>query len=73
MGGLAKRRRDCNSAQAQPPFSAQAGSLTQDQVSPFAARAEDEGKIVPKDPFIREKFTREHTAARKLAEECFAR
>ena len=32
-----------------------------------------EGKIVPKDPFIREKFTREHTAARKLAEEYFAR
>jgi hypothetical protein len=32
-----------------------------------------EGKIVPKDPFIREKFTREHTAAGKLAEEYFAR
>jgi hypothetical protein len=28
---------------------------------------------MPKDPFIREKFTREHTAARKLAEEYFAR
>jgi hypothetical protein len=28
---------------------------------------------VPKDPFIREKFTREQTAARKLAEEYFAR
>jgi hypothetical protein len=28
---------------------------------------------VPKDPFIRDKFTREHTAARKLAEEYFAR
>jgi hypothetical protein len=28
---------------------------------------------VPKDPFIREKFTREHTGARKLAEEYFAR
>jgi hypothetical protein len=28
---------------------------------------------MPQDPFIREKFTREHTAARKLAEEYFAR
>jgi len=28
---------------------------------------------MPQDPFIREKFTREHTAARKLAEEYFER
>ena len=28
-------------------------------------------KAVPQDPFIREKFTKEHTAARKLAEEYF--
>jgi hypothetical protein len=29
-----------------PPFSAQAGLLTQDQVGPFAARAEGEEEIV---------------------------
>jgi hypothetical protein len=28
---------------------------------------------MPRDPFIREKFTREHTAARKLAKEYFER
>jgi hypothetical protein len=28
---------------------------------------------MPRDPFIREKFTREHTAARKLATEYFRR
>jgi hypothetical protein len=28
---------------------------------------------MPKDPFIREKFTRERTAARKLAAEYFQR
>jgi len=28
---------------------------------------------VPRDPFIREKFTKEHTAARKLAKEYFER
>jgi len=28
---------------------------------------------LPKDPFIRQKFTREHTAARKLAKEYFER
>ena len=28
---------------------------------------------VPRDPFIREKFTQEHTAARKLANEYFER
>jgi hypothetical protein len=28
---------------------------------------------MPQDPFIGEKFTREHTAARKLAEEYFER
>jgi hypothetical protein len=28
---------------------------------------------VPRDPFVREKFTKEHTAARKLAKEYFAR
>jgi hypothetical protein len=28
---------------------------------------------VPQDPFIHEKFTKEHTAARKLAEEYFER
>ena len=28
---------------------------------------------MPKDPFIREKFTREQTAARKLATEYFRR
>jgi hypothetical protein len=28
---------------------------------------------MPRDPFIREKFTREQTAARKLAEEYFER
>ncbi len=28
---------------------------------------------MPNDPFIREKFTREHTAARKLAAEYFER
>jgi hypothetical protein len=27
---------------------------------------------MPRDPFVRDKFTREHTAARKLAEEYFA-
>jgi hypothetical protein len=30
-------------------------------------------KQVPRDPFIREKFTRERTAARKLAAEYFER
>jgi hypothetical protein len=45
-GGWRKRRRDCNSAQAHPRRSAQSGSLTQDQVGPFAARAEGKGKIV---------------------------
>jgi hypothetical protein len=28
---------------------------------------------MPRDPFIREKFTREHVAARKLAREYFER
>ena len=28
---------------------------------------------MPKDPFVRQKFTREHTAARKLAKEYFER
>jgi hypothetical protein len=28
---------------------------------------------MPRDPFIREKFTREHTAARKLVAEYFRR
>ena len=28
---------------------------------------------MPKDPFIREKFTKERTAARKFAAECFER
>jgi hypothetical protein len=28
---------------------------------------------MPRDPFIREKFTKEHTAARKLAKEYFER
>jgi hypothetical protein len=28
---------------------------------------------MPRDPFIREKFTREHDAARKLAKEYFER
>jgi len=31
------------------------------------------GEIVPKDPFVRQKFTEEHTAARKLAKEYFER
>src|SRR5258705_8197773 len=44
-GGWRRHRRDCNSAQAHPRRSAQAGSLTQDQVSPFAARAEGEGEM----------------------------
>jgi hypothetical protein len=43
------------------------------QPPPTRSETEGEGEIVPKDPFIREKFTREHTAARKLAEEYFAR
>ena len=28
---------------------------------------------MPRDPFIREKFTKDHTAARKLAKEYFER
>ena len=44
-GGWRKRRRDCNSTQAHPRRSAQSGSLTQDQVGPFAARAEGEGQM----------------------------
>src|ERR1700682_6161475 len=44
-----KRRRDCSSPQAHPRRSAQAGSLTQDEVNPFAARAEAEVKMTSPD------------------------
>ena len=44
-GGWRKHRRDCSPAQPHPRRSAPAGSLTQDQFGPFAARAEGEGEM----------------------------
>jgi hypothetical protein len=39
----------------------------------FAVISRKYSRIISRDPFIREKFTREQTAARKLAKEYFER
>jgi hypothetical protein len=48
-GGWRKRRRDYKAAQAQCGFGPQAGSHTQDQLGPFAARAEAEVEMISPD------------------------